>query len=151
IATMAVSPGLAFGFSFVVAIAGAMLVGTLVGTRRHVVFMVLVPLSLGIFIIALSPAVPALMRLGGAAFVLLLWLRSISAIRNGNSARFAYSMNMALALSIGLVMAGRLALRVNRDANAAERASLPSYSNPEWLIAQDLRAHGVDPGTRIAV
>ena len=66
------SPTTAFGFSFVVAIAGTMLVGTLVPTRRHVLFMVLIPLTFVFCAAVMSPAVPALMRIGGAAFVLLL-------------------------------------------------------------------------------
>ncbi len=148
-ATMAVSPATAFGFSFVVAIAGAMFVGTIVPTRRRIAFVILVPLTLIVCLVVMSPSAPALMRLGGAAFVLLLWARSRGAIVRGTTLRFAYGMNMALALSIGLVLAGRLALRLNRDALAFRRAD--AMSNPEWRITQDLRDHGIEAGTRIAV
>jgi hypothetical protein len=148
---MAISPATAFGLSFVVAIAGAMFAGTVVPTRRHVAFMVLVPLTLAICLVVMSPAVPALMRLGGAAFVLLLWARSRGAIVRGTPVRFVHGMNMALALSIGLILAGRLALRINRDALASQRADSMSASNPEWRIAQDLRDHGIAPGAHIAV
>jgi len=55
---------------------------------------------------------------------------------------------MALALSVGVIMAGRLALRVVRDSDAADRAGSVS---PEWRIAQDLRSHGINEGTRIAL
>lgn len=137
-----------FGFSMCVAVAGAMFVGALTPTRRHVLWMVVVPLTLILTGIIFSPSVPAFTRFAGAAFTLGIWAASRVAISKSRTASFAYGLQMALALSIGLIMVGRLALRVVRDSNAADRAGAVS---PEWKIAEDLRSHGIKQGTRIAL
>lgn len=148
IAPLAVAPVAAFGFSFVTGVACAMIVGTLVPLHRRILWMVCVPLALILSILILSPNVPALMRLGGAVFVIGLWALSTRAIRRGRPVRFAVGMQTALALSVGVILVGRLALRLARDIDAAGHAGPVS---PEWRIAEELRAHGITPGTRIAL
>ncbi|HEX4681301.1 MAG TPA: hypothetical protein VH277_01260 [Gemmatimonadaceae bacterium] len=148
---LALSRVTAFGFSFVIAVAMAMLVGALVPTRRHIAWMVLVPLALVFSLLVFSPAAPGLMRLGSVLVIVALWLMAQSAVRRHATRQFARGAQTALAVSIGLITLGRLALRVNRDAAATARAARPESANPQWQIAKDLAAHGISPGTRIAV
>lgn len=151
IGLLAIAPKTAWALSFETAIMAAMLMGSAIPTRRHILWMVMVPLALGFSLAFLTPTLPAMTRLAAAAFALWLFARAFRAIRQHRTVDFALGLHVALALSLALIFGGRLALRLNRDATAAARSDSMWSSNPEWRIAQDLRDHGVEPGTRIAL
>jgi len=142
---------MSYAFSFATGIAAAMLVGALIPTRRAILWMVLVPLALLFSLLLFSPATQAVMRLGSAAIIVLLWAASRAAIRRWRMEQFARGALTGLAVGAGLVLAGRLALRANRDAINMSHASAAVSANPQWQIAQELAAHGIAPGTRIAL
>ncbi len=145
---LAISPSTRFGLAFAVACTAAMLVGAHVPTRRRVVWMVSVAMAFLFSMILLGPGDLVLLRVAAIGLALGIWVFGRGAIRRGASHRFAYGLQMGLAFSAGLVFAGRLALRVSRDAGAATKATAGS---PEARIAAELAAHGVTPGTPIAL
>lgn len=136
------------GFALAVAVSAAILVGVLVPMHRRAVWLVAIPLTLVATLLLVPPREPSLMRAAGAAFALVIWLASRAAIRAGRTHRFAVAAQAALAVSLTVVLVGRVGLRMARDAGAAGRAGA---SSPEWMVAQDLAAHGIVPGTRIAL
>lgn len=138
------SAGLALSASVLVAV----WVGTLIDTRRHITWMVAIPLAFLAGIAALPPSLQGLSRATAAVFTILLWLGARVAIRKGKSEAFAFRFHVGLAFAIGLALVSRVVLRVVRD--NAVRESVANGS-AESRIADDLRAHGVEPGTRIAV
>jgi hypothetical protein len=145
------SPGNAFGFSFVTAIATSMLVGALIPMQRRVLWAVMVVLVLPFAMVLFSPSVPAIARIGGGVMAIALWAASRGAIARGRTVQFARGMHAAMALGIALIIAGRLVLRLDRDAGNAARADSMWASNPEWRITQDLRNNGIEAGTKIAL
>lgn len=145
------SPGNAFGFSFVVAVAAAMLVGSAIPMRRGVLWLVMVPLVLVFAMLLFSPRVPAIARIGAGVIAIALWAASRGAIARGRTVQFARGMHAAMALSIALIIASRFVLRLDRDSANAARADSMWASNPEWRITQDLRNNGIEPGTKIAL
>jgi hypothetical protein len=148
---LALSPISAYGLSMVTAILGAMLVGSRVPTRRHILWMVLVPLALVFSLMLFSPATPTLMRVGATLFALGLWASAAGAIKRGTPVAFARGAMTALVVGVGLVLVGRAALRVDRDAQAARRSASDNAGNVQWKIAQDLASKGIVPGTRVAI
>jgi hypothetical protein len=145
---LAVSPSTRYGLAFAVACTAAMLTGALVPTRRRVLWVVGVGMAFLFSMILFGPRDPGLLRVAAVGFALGIWVFDRGAARRGTSRRFAYGLQMGLVFSVALVFAGRLALRVYRDATAAINATAGS---PEVRIAADLAAHGVTPGTRIAL
>jgi hypothetical protein len=145
------SPANAFGFSFVVAVAAAMLVGSAIPTRRGVLWLVMVPLVLVFGMVLFSPRVPAIARMGAGVIAIALWAGSRGAIVRGRAVQFARGMHAAMALSIVLIIGGRFVLRLDRDSANAARADSMWASNPEWRITQDLRNNGIEAGTKIAL
>jgi hypothetical protein len=138
----------AFGMSFVIAVAAAMYVGTVVNLQRRVAWFVWVTLTIALSVLIFAPSVPMLMRVGAAAFTLLLWSRARGAVRNGTTVAFARGMHAGLLYAVTLIFAGRLGIRVARETTALSNAAA---GNPQMMIADDLRAHGIVPGTRIAI
>ncbi len=145
---LAISPTTRFGLAFAVACTAAMLTGALVPTRRHVLWVVAVEMAFLFSMILFGPGDLGTLRIAAAGLAIAIWVLGRGAIRRGTSHRFAYGLQMGLVFSAGLVFAGRLALRVSRDAGAAIKATSGS---PETRIAADLAAHGVVPGTPIAL
>jgi hypothetical protein len=145
---LAISPSTRFGLTFAVGCTAAMFAGALVPTRRHVLWMISVGMAFLVAMILFQPGELTLLRIAALGLAAGIWVFSRGAIRRGTSERFAYGLQMGLAFSVGLVFAGRLALRVSRDAGAAMRASAGS---PETRIAADLVSHGIVPGTPIAL
>lgn len=149
IALLSLSPIGAAGLSFVTAIIVAMLVGGLLSVERRGAWAIAVAFAMVVSLVLFSPRTPYLMHLASALFAIALWAIASRAVRRHRTVAFARGSQAALVLGVGLVFAGRLALRVVRDANAFQQAS--TLANPQWRIAQNLAVHGVTPGMRIAV
>jgi hypothetical protein len=150
VGVLAVSRVTSGGFSLGAAVLAAMLAGAIVPTRRHITWMVIVPVALVVAMI-LFPGNDPMLRYAALGFAVSLTILSRVAVRRGTPRAFAQGTLLAMALALSLLFAGRLVTRTVRDANAFEAAASPSRGNAEWLIAEDLRAHGVLPGAKIAV
>lgn len=146
---LALSPVSAAGFSFVAALVAAMIVGGTVSLKRPVTWVPSVVLALAISLFLFSPRTPSLLPLAAGLFAITLWWLASRAVRRGRPVAFARGTQAALVFGVSLVFGGRLALRVVRDANAFRNAA--ALANPQWRIAEDLAAHDVAPGTRIAL
>lgn len=149
IVLLAFSPLSAAGLSFVAAMMAAMIVGGSMRTTRPTAWSFIVAAVIALSLMVFSPRTPFLMRTAAAVFAIALWAFASRAVRQRRPVAFALHAQAALALGVTLVLAGRLALRIARDASAFSRAAV--LANPQSRIARDLAAHGIGPGTRIAL
>jgi hypothetical protein len=113
--------------------------------------------ALGVIVVAeivhivLPAAFPGILLLGGAALAAALWWTSRGAIHSGRPVRFARGAMAACGLAAALWLLYPFAQRLRKDEDALGRASESRWGNLSANIAADLAAHGVGPGTRVAV
>ncbi len=141
----------ATALAVVVSIVGAMVAGAKLPMRSWLVW------ALGVIVVAevvhilLPAAFPGILLLGGAALAAALWWMSRGAIHRGRPVRFTRGAMAACGLAAALWLVYPFAQRLRKDEGALGRASESRWGNLSAKIAADLAAHGVGPGTRIAV
>ena len=141
----------AVALAVVVSIVGAMVAGAKIPTRSWLLW------ALGVIVVAevvhilLPAAFPGILLLGGAALAAALWWMSRGAIHRGRPVRFTRGATAACGLAAALWLVYPFAQRLRKDEDALGRASESRWGNLAANIAVDLAAHGVGPGTRIAV
>jgi hypothetical protein len=101
--------------------------------------------------VLLPPSLPAIVRVGAAVLSLLLWLVAVRAVRRGDPVAFAARTQAAFAVVIVGLIVARAELRWRDDMTVLRSAASPTYRNVNLQIARELAAHGVTPGTRIAL
>ncbi len=101
--------------------------------------------------VVFPPTFPGITMFGGIGLAVVLWAMSRSAIRGRRSVRFAHGFSAALALVVTTLILLRFAGRLRDDRAALVLAASPRWGNVSANIAEELRAHGIGPGTRIAV
>ena len=147
----AVSPKTIIGLTLVAAIIIGMVTGTLVPTRRRVLWGAAVLLGYLASRIVLPASAPEIARVGALLSAVLFWFSARSAIRDGRPVRFAQRAGASLVLLLTVVFALRFEIRMEQDTTALGRARSVAWGNVPLKIAGELATHGVVPGTRIAV
>jgi hypothetical protein len=141
----------AVALAVVVSIVGAMVAGAKIPMRSWPLW------ALGVIVVAevvhilLPAAFPGILLLGGAALAAALWWMSRGAIHRGRPVRFTRGAMSACGLAVALWLVYPFVQRFRKDEDALGRASKSRWGNLSASIAADLAAHGVGPGTRIAV
>jgi hypothetical protein len=141
----------AAALAVVVSIVGAMVAGAKIPMRSWLAW------ALGVIVVAevvhilLPAAFPGILLLGGAALAAALWWTSRGAIHGGRPVRFTRGAMAACGLAAALWLLYPFAQRLRKDEDALGRASESRWGNLSANIAADLAAHGVGPGTRVAV
>jgi hypothetical protein len=152
VALEALFPMTLVGLSLVTAIIGGMLTAVLVPAANPFVWGIAATVGLFVTRILFSPFIgAAIVRFGSAALAVLFWRSTLAAIRAHRTMWFARRTLAALGLMMAIVFGFRLGLRLKDDANAWRDAALPAGGNAPWKIAQELSAHGITPGARIAL
>ncbi len=141
----------AVALAVVVSIVGAMVAGAKIPMRSWALWALGVIVVAEIVHILLPAAFPGILLLGGAALAAALWWTSRGAIHSGRPVRFARGAMAACGLAAALWLLYPFAQRLRKDEDALGRASESRWGNLSANIAADLAAHGVGPGTRVAV
>ena len=149
--TESIDPLTAQGLAIVASLIGGMVAGVLVPPRFRLAWIVAVGLGLALARVLLPTSFPGVLFVGAVLLTLLLWKLSYVAIRRRRPVQFATAVQAALGVLLATVLLIRLGLRVGQDADALARAESPAWGNLQWNIARELQAHGVAPGTRIAL
>lgn len=139
------------GLGLVAAAIGALLAGVLVRTTNRIIWalsIVLAALATHILLVPLGSQGAAL---GCGALCLAYWLLARRAISTGRSIAFARQSESAIGVIVALMFVVRFQNRASDDLLALNRSRLPNWGNVALHIATNLEAHGVGPGTRIAV
>jgi hypothetical protein len=136
---------------FIASVVGGTLAATLVSSRRLAAWVPAAIVGMLVSLAIFPPSVPSVLRVGAAGLALLLWRRSLTAVRGWNTVMFARRTEAALVLLLGLLLLLRASQRYALDASAWRLAAAPNYGNVPWRIAQDLASRGITPGTRIAL
>jgi hypothetical protein len=149
--TESIEPQTAQGLAIVASLIGGMVAGVLVPPRFRIGWIVAIGFGLVLARVLLPPSIPGVLFLGAAMLTILLWQLSYRAVRRRQTVRFAATAQAALGLLLAMILLVRTGLRLGQDADAFERAASATWGNLQWNIARDLRAHGVAPGTSIAL
>jgi hypothetical protein len=147
----AFDPQTVLGFSFVVAVIVALIVGAVTTMRSRLVWCVVVLVAFLLSRVVFSARLPVLLATAAVVSVLLFWWLSVRAVHTRNTVRFAQGTYYALLLTLGATMLLRVGLRIDQDAGAMAEASTERSGNVPLRIANEFAAHGVGPGTRIAL
>jgi hypothetical protein len=139
------------GLSLVTSMIGGMLGAVLVSASRPIVWGVVAAIAMVATRVVFPVAFASLIWAGAGALTLFIWRLSLAAVRGHRTAWFARRTEAALALLFTVVVAFRLGIRLNQDREAMDRAARPAWGNVSWNIATELAAHGITPGTRVAV
>jgi hypothetical protein len=151
VALEAFDPQTVLAFSFVVAVIAGLVVGVLTTMRSRFAWCAVVLVAFVLARLVFSARLPVLLATGAAANVLVLWGLSARAVHARQTVRFAHGTYYALLLTLGATMALRVGLRISQDFSAMGRASTEGAGNVPLRIANEFAAHGVGPGTRIAL
>jgi len=146
-----VSPETIIGLTLVASIVTGMAFGAQMTTRWPLVWGIVVILGALAVRVLLPPSAPDIARVGAVLIAILFWFSARAAIRDGRSNRFATRSLAALALLITAVFALRFEIRMKQDFAALSHAKSETVGNVPVKIAEDLAAHGVAAGTRIAL
>ncbi len=146
-----VSPETIIGLTLVASIVTGMAFGAQMTTRWPLVWGIVVILGALAVRVLLPPSAPDIARVGAVLIAILFWFSARAAIRDGHSNRFATRSLAALALLITAVFALRFEIRMKQDLAALSHAKSETLGNVPVKIAEDLAAHGVAAGTRIAL
>ena len=147
----AVSPETIIGLTLVASIVAGMAFGAQMTTRWPLAWGMVVVLGALSARVLLPPSAPDIARVGAVLIVILFWFSARAAIRDGRPNRFASRSLAALALLITAVFSLRFEIRMKQDLAALSNAKSETRGNVPVKIAEDLAAHGVAAGTRIAL
>jgi hypothetical protein len=147
----AVSPETIIGLTLVTSIVAGMTFGAQMTTRWPLVWGIVVILGALAARVLLPPRAPDIARVGAVLIAILFWFSARAAIRDGRPNRFASRSLAALALLITAVFALRFEIRIKQDLLALSHAKSETLGNVPVKIAEDLAAHGVAAGARIAL
>lgn len=147
----AILPKTIAGLSLVTSMIGGMLGALLVSASRPVVWGLVAGIAMVATRVIFPVAFSSLVWAGAGALTLFVWRTSLAAVRGGRTAWFARRAEASLALLFTIVVAFRLGIRLNQDREAMEKAARPLWGNVPLNIATELAAHGITPGTRVAV
>jgi len=139
------------GLAIVTTIVGGTVAGVLVPPRRRWLWVVALVVAVGLTRLVLPPSNRRDLVLGAACLAAAFWFLSRRAIVTLRPVRFAYRAQAALATVLAIVLLTRLGVRLNQDVDKLRLSATDSWNNVEWKVAGDLAAHGVMPGTRIAL
>jgi len=139
------------GLAIATPIVGGTVAGVLVPPRRRWLWVVALVVAIGLTRLVLPPSNRRDLLLGSLALAAAFWFLARRAIINQRSVRFAHRSQAALATVLAIVLAARFLLRLNQDIETLRLGASPSWNNVEWNVARELAAHGVAPGTRIAL
>ena len=139
------------GLGIVTSILGGTIAGVLVPPRRRWLWVLALIVAIGLTRLVLPPSNRRDLLLGAACLVAAFWFLSRRAVVTGRPVRFAYHAQAALATVLAIVLLTRLGVRLNQDVDKLRRSATEEWNNVEWKVAGDLAAHGVTPGTRIAL
>lgn len=137
--------------ALVTSILGGTIAGVMMPTRRRWLWVLGIIAVMGVTRFVLAPSDRGALLLGSLCLVAAFWFLARRAIVGWRPVRFALRSQAALATLLAAVLLGRLASRLYQDADMRERSARPGWNNVEWNVAQELGAHGVAPGTRVAV
>lgn len=139
------------GLGIVTSIVGGTVAGVLVSTRRRWLWVLALIVAVGATRLVLPPSNRRDLALGSLCLAAALWFLSRRAIVTGRPVRFAYRAQAALVTVLAIVLLTRFVVRLNQDVDKLRLSATESWNNVEWKVAGDLAAHGVAPGTRIAL
>ncbi len=151
IALEALSPQTILGLALITSVLGGMLAGAVLRVRSRVAWGILVVAALVVTRVIFPPFAPTLLRLGAVSLAIGLWFASRAAVRNRRTVDFAQRTLGAMGLLLLITLLLRLQLRFNQDLDARDRGASGRWGNVQWNIARELAAHGITPGTRIAL
>jgi hypothetical protein len=133
------------GLGIVTSILGGTIAGVLVPPRRRWLWVLALIIAIGLTRLVLPPSNRRDLLLGAACLLAAFWFLARRAVVTGRPVRFAYRAQAALATVLAIVLLTRLGVDKLRTSATEE------WNNVEWKVAGDLAAHGVTPGTRIAL
>jgi hypothetical protein len=139
------------GLGIVTSILGGTIAGVLVPPRRRWLWVLALIVAIGLTRLVLPPSNRRDLLLGAACLVAAFWFLARRAVVTGRPVRFAYRAQAALATVLAIVLLTRLGVRLNQDVDKLRTSATEEWNNVEWKVARDLAAHGVTPGTRIAL
>jgi hypothetical protein len=139
------------GLGIVTSIVGGTIAGVLVSTKRRWLWVVALIVAVGLSRLVLPPSNRRDLLLGAGCLAAAFWFLSRRAVTTMRPVRFAYRSQAALATVLAVVLLTRLGVRLKQDVDKLRASSTAEWNNVEWSVAQDLAAHGVAPGTRIAL
>jgi hypothetical protein len=139
------------GLGIVTSILGGTIAGVLVPPRRRWLWVLALIIAIGLTRLVLPPSNRRDLLLGAACLVAAFWFLARRAVVTGRPVRFAYRAQAALATVLAIVLLTRLGVRLNQDLDKLRTSATEEWNNVEWKVAGDLAAHGVTPGTRIAL
>jgi len=139
------------GLGIVTSILGGTIAGVLVPPRRRWLWVLALVVAIGLTRLVLPPSNRRDLLLGAACLVAAFWFLARRAVVTGRPVHFAYRAQAALATVLAIVLLTRLGVRLNQDVDKLRRSATEEWNNVEWKVAGDLVAHGVTPGTRIAL
>jgi len=139
------------GLGIVTSILGGTIAGVLVPPRRRWLWVLALVGAIGLTRLVLPPSNRRDLLLGAACLVAAFWFLARRAVVTGRPVRFAYRAQAALATVLAIVLLTRLGVRLNQDVDKLRTSATEEWNNVEWKVARDLAAHGVTPGTRIAL
>lgn len=137
--------------ALVTSILGGTIVGAMMPTRRRWLWVLAIVAAMGVTRFVLGPSDRRALLLGSLCLVVAFWFLARRAVVDRRPVQFAHRSQAALATLLVVVLLGRLVSRLYQDVEMRERSARPAWTNLEWNVAQDLRAHGVAPDTRVAV
>ncbi|HEV8496496.1 MAG TPA: hypothetical protein VGQ56_06535 [Gemmatimonadaceae bacterium] len=139
------------GLGIVTSILGGTIAGVLVPPRRRWLWVLALIIAIGLTRLVLPPSNRRDLLLGAACLLAAFWFLARRAVVTGRPVRFAYRAQAALATVLAIVLLTRLGVRLNQDLDKLRTSATEEWNNVEWKVAGDLAAHGVTPGTRIAL
>lgn len=139
------------GLGIVTSILGGTIAGVLVPPRRRWLWVLALIIAIGLTRLVLPPSNRRDLLLGAACLLAAFWFLARRAVVTGRPVRFAYRAQAALATVLAIVLLTRLGVRLNQDVDKLRTSATEEWNNVEWKVAGDLAAHGVTPGTRIAL
>ena len=151
LAIEAIQSQTASGLGIVTSIVGGTVAGVLATTSRRWLWVVSLVVGIGLTRLILPPSNRRDLVLGAACLAAAFWFLSRRAIVTMRPVRFAYRAQAALAVVLAIVLLTRFGGRVSQDVAKMRLTATQSWNNVEWNVAQDLAAHGIAPGTRIAL
>jgi hypothetical protein len=137
--------------ALVTSILGGTIAGAMIPTRRRWLWVLGIIAAMGVTRFVLAPSDRRALLLGSMCLVVAFWFLARRAVIDRRPVKFARRSQAALATLLAVILLGRLVSRLYEDAEMRERSARPGWNNLEWSVAQELGAHGVAPGTRIAL
>jgi hypothetical protein len=139
------------GLGIVTSVVGGTVAGVLVPPRRRWLWVLALVVAVGLTRLVLPASNRRDLVLGAGCLAAAFWFLSRRAIVTGRPVRFAHQAQAALATVLAIVLLTRFGVRLKQDVDKLRLSGSDSWNNVEWKVAGDLAAHGVAPGTRIAL